>query len=181
MALDIYGFVRDIEYYGFFQYLVPFLICFAILFALLEKTHVFGENKKNLNIGLSLLLSFTILTNTELLDFLNASISNLSLMIILFSVVMLLFMFIMKIGDGDNNKPLRYFALVLAVFATIWALVEAKYFNPYGDFTGAMYHFFWNLEPFMDLIIIVAVIAFFVMIIKVTGKKEKEIKIPLRY
>ncbi|MBT3690952.1 hypothetical protein HOG16_01775, partial [Candidatus Woesearchaeota archaeon] len=154
MALDIYGFIRDIEYYGFFQYLVPFLICFAILFALLEKTHVFGENKKNLNIGLSLLLSFTILTNTELLDFLNASISNISLMIILFSIVMLLFMFIMKVGEG--NTPLRYFALVLAVFATIWALVEAKYFNPYGDFTGAMYTFLYYLEPFIDVIIFLA-------------------------
>jgi hypothetical protein len=171
LALDIYGFIRDIEYYGFFQYLVPFLICFAILFALLEKTHVFGENKKNLNIGLSLLLSFTILTNTELLDFLNASISNISLMIILFSIVMLLFMFIMKVGEG--NTPLRYFALVLAVFATIWALVEAKYFNPYGDFTGAMYTFLYYLEPFIDVIIFLAIIAFFIIIIKATGKKKK--------
>ena len=172
MTLDLYGFLRDIEYYGFFQYLVPFLICFAIIYALLEKTHVFGQDKRNLNIGLSLLLSFTILTNTELLDFLNASISNLSLMIILFSVVMLLFMFIMKIGEGEENKSLRYVAFVLAIFATIWALVEAKYFNPYGDFTGALYHFWWNLEPFLDLIIICVVL--FVIYQLFFKKKKKE-------
>ena len=170
MALDIYGFIRNIEYYGFFQYWVPFLISFSIIFALLEKTQVFGQNKKNLNIGLSLLLSFSILTNTELLDFMNVAISNISLMIILFAVVMLLFMFVMKIED----TAMRIVAVVLAVFATIWALVEAKYFSPYGDFTGAMYTFLYYLEPFIGVIIILAIITFFVFIIKYSGKKEKK-------
>ncbi len=180
MALDIHGFIRNIEYYGFFQYLVPFLISFAIIFALLEKTKVFGQNRKNLNIGLSLLLSLTILTNTELLDFLNVAISNLSLMIILFAVVMLLFIFIMKIGEsgGGENNSFKYIAIILAIFATIWALVEAKYFSPYGDFTGTIYTFLYYLEPFIDIIIFVAIIVFFVFIIKYAGsKKEKGFKI----
>jgi hypothetical protein len=168
LALDVYGFIRNIEYYGFFQYLVPFLISFSIIFALLEKTHIFGQSKKNLNIGLSLLLSLTVLTNTRLLDFLNATISNLSLMIILFAVIMLLFMFVMQIED----TTMKIVAIILAGFATIWALVEAKYFSPYGDFTGAVYTFLYYLEPFVDIIIFLAIITFFILIIRYTGKKK---------
>ncbi|HIH38891.1 hypothetical protein J4460_02450 [Candidatus Woesearchaeota archaeon] len=43
--------IKSAVSFGFYDILLPFLLYFILIFALLQKVRVFGEEKKNLNIG----------------------------------------------------------------------------------------------------------------------------------
>ena len=43
-------FVRSLERWGIADILLPFLLVFVIVYAILQKTHILGQDKKNLNV-----------------------------------------------------------------------------------------------------------------------------------
>ncbi len=60
MAIEFGEIIRELERFQIVDMLI-FLLIFTILFAVLEKTKVLGESKKNLNVGFSLLFSLVVL------------------------------------------------------------------------------------------------------------------------
>ena len=45
---------------GFVDVLLPFLLIFTVIFAVLEKTKILGEGKRNLNVGLSFIFALLV-------------------------------------------------------------------------------------------------------------------------
>ncbi len=128
MVFDLYTFFGSLSQFGFFQYAVPFLIAFMILFAILEKTNVLGSNS-TLHGILAILLSLSLMTNDRLLEYMNSYLSNLTLAIIFLAIMALILMFAL----GIENRWLKFFVVIFAIFAVLWALVEASWFSPYGN------------------------------------------------
>ncbi len=52
--------IYTLESYGFTDILLPFLLIFTILFAILQKTQILGEGKKNFNVIVSLVISLLV-------------------------------------------------------------------------------------------------------------------------
>lgn len=48
---------RTLEDMGFVDVVLPFLLIFAVIYAVLQKTHILGEGKKNLNAVLAVVIS----------------------------------------------------------------------------------------------------------------------------
>ena len=48
-AFRLEGFFRDLEKWGVIDVMLPFLLIFVVIYATLQKTHILGESKKNLN------------------------------------------------------------------------------------------------------------------------------------
>ena len=89
----IYG----LEQYGLTDVLLPFLLIFAVVFAILQKVKIFGKDKKNINVILSLVIGLLVViphvTNSyppgqDVVEIMNSAIPNIS--IILIAIVMLL-------------------------------------------------------------------------------------------
>jgi hypothetical protein len=89
----IYG----LEQYGLTDVLLPFLLIFAVVFAILQKVKIFGSDKKNINVILSLVIGLLVViphvTNSypegqDVVEIMNKAIPNVS--IILVAIVMLL-------------------------------------------------------------------------------------------
>ena len=89
----IYG----LEQYGLTDVLLPFLLVFAVVFAVLQKVKIFGGGKKNINIILSLVIGLLVViphvTNSyppgqDVVEIMNSAIPNVS--VILIAIVMLL-------------------------------------------------------------------------------------------
>lgn len=89
----IYG----LEQYGLTDVLLPFLLVFAVVFAILQKVKIFGSGKKNINVILSLVIGLLVViphvTNSyppgqDVVEIMNSAIPNIS--IILIAIVMLL-------------------------------------------------------------------------------------------
>jgi hypothetical protein len=140
----------------FQEFILPFLLIFAISFAILEKTKVLGEDKKTVNAIVSFVLGLVFVTAV----FPKAVITNLvlflSVALIVVFVVMLLWGFITE-GDAQFKvtKGMKWF-LIFGVgagllFLLIWTLkVQTGFFDwiPERDWTGP----FWTNLLFVIVI-----------------------------
>ena len=59
-ALKLEGFVRTLEGWGLTDVLLPFLLIFVIVYAVLQKTKILGEAKKNLNVVVAVIVGLLV-------------------------------------------------------------------------------------------------------------------------
>jgi len=91
---DIIEFFGDI---GLYDVVLPFLLVFAIVFAILEKTKVFGQEeiqgqkytRKNINAIVSFVMAFLVVASAELVEILNI-VSSYTVILLMLSVLFLL-------------------------------------------------------------------------------------------
>ncbi len=140
----------------FQEFILPFLLIFAISFALLEKYAILGKDKKTINAIVSFVLGLVFVTAV----FPKAVITNLvlflSVSLIVVFVVMLLWGFITE-GDAQFKvtTTMKWFLIIgMAVgllFLIVWTLkVQTGLFNwiPERDWTGP----FWTNLLFIIVI-----------------------------
>lgn len=76
---------------GMYDVILPFLLVFAIVFAILEKTKVFGVDtiegkeytKKNINAIIAFVMSFLVIASSQLVAIINEALANIVLLLIL--------------------------------------------------------------------------------------------------
>jgi hypothetical protein len=168
-AYDLLNFLQN---YGFFEYVVPFLISYLIVFAILEKTGVFGKSKTTMNMVLAVLLAFTVVANDNILRFMNQYLSNITVGLIFLSVAVLVFMSILDV----KNRALQFFAIIFAIATVLWALFETEYFynsSGSGVFFGGFQQFLLYIKPFMQELFIFLAIALVLAIPILRGSRNK--------
>jgi hypothetical protein len=84
---------------GLYDVILPFLLVFTIVFAILEKTKIFGlgqdadgneTTKKNLNAMFAFVSAFLVIASTKLVSVINEAVANIVLLLILAICFMLL-------------------------------------------------------------------------------------------
>ena len=122
------------------SFVYPFLIVFFIVFAVLEKTKIFGEDKKQLNALLAFVIGLIFVSAVFPKMVVENMILFLSVALVIMFVVLLLWGFIFaKEGGGVDFNPRMKWALFAVVtlaiiFAVLWAF----------GVTGSVYDFFFN-------------------------------------
>jgi len=90
------SFLRTMDTWGLTDVLLPFLLIFTLVFAVLQKTKILGEDKKNFNVVIALVMSLTVVIphasggyplNYDPVNIINAFLPGISLVIV--AVVML--------------------------------------------------------------------------------------------
>jgi len=93
------GFIRSLERVGFVDVLLPFLLVFTIIFAILEKTKILGEGKRNMNVGIALIFALIVViphitgnfpAGYDPVQIINAALPSVSLVIIAIVSLMIL-------------------------------------------------------------------------------------------
>lgn len=128
---DFYSLIYDLQDSGFINVVMPFLLVFTIIFAILEKTKLLGlegqNPKTNINAVLALVISFIFISNTDLGEIIRTYISNIGLLIIIALLALILFGLLgVNVGEGFRGIPLLI-TVILAVFGIIWALKDQTY------------------------------------------------------
>ncbi|MBI2660406.1 hypothetical protein HYX07_04550 [Candidatus Woesearchaeota archaeon] len=59
-ALKLEGFVRTLESWGLTDVMLPFLLIFVIVYAILQKTKILGEARKNLNVIIGIVVALLV-------------------------------------------------------------------------------------------------------------------------
>ena len=59
-ALRLDGFMRSLDNWGLTDVMLPFLLIFVIIFAILQKAKILGEGKKNLNVIIALVVALLV-------------------------------------------------------------------------------------------------------------------------
>jgi hypothetical protein len=155
MAGDLSSLVMDLESAGVFQYLLPFLLVFTIIFAVLEKTALFGrDNEQNTKTGINavvgLIIGLLVITQWDVVDKMNLFLPKMSLIVVMFVMVLIL---IGTMGVDITHGPRGIFALIMGAGALIgiyWALSR--------DFNLEMPYWITNNQSTIFLVAFVAVV-----------------------
>ncbi len=104
------------------DYLLPFLLVFFILFAVLERTKVFGEGKKQLNALISLVVSLIFITAVQPKLIVGDMMLFFVVAIVIFFVGLLLWGFVSG-GEAKIEGKIKGIFAVVVIVAIIIALL----------------------------------------------------------
>lgn len=129
MALDFESLLAQWESFGVFNILLPFLLMFAITFAILEKIELFGK-KRQINAIISAILGIILVRNQYVVGIINRFLPNVAL----FMIVILMFLLLVGVFMGkheDWSKDWFNYAVGISLIFVVWALSS--------DFVGSIF------------------------------------------
>jgi len=159
--------IYDIYYllggYGLYEFILPFLLVYAIIFAVLEKTGIFSRkiNKDgkditvpntNVNLIISLVIAFVVIANTDIVILINTYISKMAL----FIVILVLFLLTLGVMTGKSPEASKthWWLVIIVLIAAIWALGPTLGFElPY-----AFQHYLYDSNLLILILVIAAVV-----------------------
>src|SRR3989344_8493242 len=156
--------------YEITEVVLPFLLIFTILFAILQQVKIFGDGKKNLNSGLALIISLIAViphytgrypSNYDPVTIINALIPSAAVL----AIAIILLLILMGIWGMEINKG----APAIAIVAIVGVLAYV-----FGVTVG-----WWGVPTFAinwwddDLVVLVVVILVFGIIISLITADEK--------
>lgn len=174
------------ETLGIYDVVLPFLLVFSLMFAILEKTKILGLEKKldlrggewkpspemtrkNLNAMISFVVAFLVVASTKLVAIINQTLANVVLLLILS------FCFLLLMGSFAEEKD-KPFALTPG-WATFMKIIMALgifliFFNALGwlDIAYKWVVQNWDTTSFMTLALFVIVV---LIMVGVTGGFER--------
>ena len=143
---------------GVFSYLIPFLLIFAVVFAILDKTKMLssgdnGENRMIISI-IAVSISLLSLQFDFVSEFFAVIFPRFGVGLALFLVVLIfLGFFFHPRGNDDWSHKVAWVGWLVGIGVFIWALASWDEWNSYGGFGG------WFVENVWALIILGIIIA----------------------
>ena len=162
---------------GIYDVVLPFLLTFTVVFAILEKTRVLGTyevegvkySKKNLNAIASFVTALLVVASTKLVSVINKALANIVLLLILIVFFLLLIGAFFKEGEGVFLKEggWRTFFMTLVFIGIVLIFLDAlNWLKPFWDFLSEH----WETQWVASLILLVFIVLF---IYYITKEKEK--------
>jgi hypothetical protein len=123
--LDFNNLVDDFADVGGFDVVLPFLLIFAVTFAILSKINLFGAGKqgRNVNAIVSLILGIFLTSATDAVNLLKDFLPRVS-MIILVLLMLILVVGIFS-GGSEWGGGWLFLGAVVSIIAVLWALGAA--------------------------------------------------------
>lgn len=131
--VDFTGFLGWFESIGGFDFILPFLLIFAIVFAILEQIKLFGA-KRNISAILALIIALFAVIQTDVVLLIQGFIPRVSMIILfIFSVLLLIGIFGVR-AEKFAKLPFGI-AVILSIIGVIWAFGAASGWDvPWGPF-----------------------------------------------
>jgi len=155
MAAGFYDLFMQLQGSGFYEFLLPFLLVFAVIFGILQKSNLFGSGQKGINAVVAIVLGLLITSQFEVVRNLTTFLPRMSYFII---IAMMVLIFIALFAGGEIQ--IHGFALAVVVIAallgTYWALGPAMGFDVP----------FWLTQNWMMIAVLMIVLFLIVVVIK---------------
>ncbi len=129
------NFTNSIDYLvdlGVYDVILPFLLIFSIIFAILEKTLILGKDKTNINIIVSTVIGLLLIVQKGIVETLQVFLPRVSLII----VVLLMGLLVISMVAGKEFKGLKGSVLGIAIFLILIAIVVALVAPTSGESLG---------------------------------------------
>ena len=165
---------------GVYDIVLPFLLVFTIVFAILEKTKLLGigeldgekTTKKNLNAMVAFICAFLVIASTQLVGVINEIVANVVLLLIL-SVC---FMLLVGSFHGDAEFTLKDFpGWIKAMMAIMFIGIAAIFLNAMGwleSVIGLLY--MMDVQWVSSLVFLLLVAGMVGLIIREPSKTKKD-------
>lgn len=127
MSIDLISAFQTIEQWGFYEVLLPFLLVFVLVFAILQRIQLFGPNSKPFNVVISLVIGMLMVRGgqqAQLVEFINNYLPNVSAVVVVF-LGFLIILGLFGVGAGAFKGGLMIAFVVVSLVGGIWALTQA--------------------------------------------------------
>ncbi len=125
MAVDFNFLIRN---EAFFTLVLPFVLIFTIVFAVMQATKILG-GKKNIDAIIGLVFGFLLIRNQTIVTTINTFLPNISLLVVV--ILMILLVIGTFMGHTEWSHGVKGLAAVLAVIVVLW-IFGASYWNRFG-------------------------------------------------
>ncbi len=142
------------------RFIYPFFLIFFVLFAILEKTNIFGDDKKQINALVSLIVSFIFIAAVSPKMIVGNLVLFLSVGLIIMFVILLLWGFVsgseLKAGIFGTNKVLPWIVGVIIVLG-VFVVVSISAGIDFGGILGVIFHSSWSESLWSNILFIVLI------------------------
>lgn len=137
--------------------LLPFILIFTVIFAILQKAKVLGDGKKQIDAIVSLVIALIVITFANAVGIINSLLPFLAVSVVIILILMIL-LGVMSNGDFDSTYPkaLRWVVGGIFMIALVIAVLIA---------TGAWDYLWLNLFYTDGGTTIVTNVVFFIIVI----------------
>lgn len=167
MAFNFYSLLGAWEEAGIFDVILPFLLVFSLVYAVLEKIRILGTGKKARvsNAVVALVSALLVVRNGYIVGLMTRFLPNVAMFLI---VILMLLLILGTFGIGPTKwqqGTLFYAAFVVSVVFVIWALAS----DYLGDWLE-LPKWLWNLDETTKATVLF--VGMFVIIIFLVMKED---------
>lgn len=166
------GVLEFFDQLGIYDVVLPFLLVFTIVFAILDKTKILGVEeiegkkytKKNLNAMVAFVTSFLVVASTRLVSVINQAMANTVLLLLLVVLFLLLVGTFFKEGEEVAlEKRWRTFFMTAMFIGIVLIFLDAlDWLSPFFEFLTNNFETQWVAS----LVLLVFVVLFMYFITK---------------
>lgn len=175
MAIDFVNIFSELEAMGFFDIILPFLLVFTIVFAVINKTQILG-GKRNIDVIIGFVIALLAVRSEFFVELMKSFLPNVAM----FMIVILMFLMMFGIFAGEKKDwtrvPLVLGALISFVFILFALLFD--YTDRYVSFPDWLRDLFYGMDDSTKGIILflgITVIIIWLLVGKKTGGGFKDI------
>lgn len=139
------------------EFVYPFLLVFFIVFAVLEKTKIFGQDKKQLNALLSFVIGLIFVGAVSPKLFVENLILFLAVAIVVVFVILILWGFVTGGEAKFESKSLKIIAGIIIVIAVIVALFLIT--GVWDKVVDVLFKSNWSEDVWTNIVFIVVIAA----------------------
>lgn len=170
---DLTSLIFDLEYYGIFDVILPFLLVFTLVFAVLQRIKLFGDDKKSINIVVALIIGIlTVVPHVtgrypaqyDPVAIINSLLPSVGVL----SVVIILILFLWGMFGGEysgSSVPGIIMVLILLVIGYIFGTTVGWWEAPSQTFGS------WWSSSLSTLVIVILVFGVIIWFITSGDKK----------
>lgn len=176
------GVIGFLDKIGVYDVILPFLLVFTIVFAILEKTKVLGtetiggnvHTKKNLNSMVAFVVAFLVIASTQLVAVISEVMANVVLLLILAVC------FLMLVGVFFGSKEftlegspawVRFFMIFMFIGIVVIFLNALDWLK----YVLAVF-VYWNADWAAGILFVAIILGFMIYIVKEPSSKKEEKK-----
>ncbi len=170
------SFLNDL---GIYDVILPFLLVFTIVFAILEKTKIFGVEKvdghtitrKNANAMTAFVMAFFVIGSSKLVSLINVMASQIFLLLFLIVLFLMLVGVLQKDGEYELDKKWRK-----AMMGAVLLIIIIIFLNALG-WLQQIYDFLvdnWSTEAVSAVILLLLIAIFMFWVTKSPSSKTKK-------
>lgn len=170
-------FFVSLDRVGFTDVLLPFLLIFTVIFAVLDKTKIMGEEKRNMNMAIALIFALLVViphvtgnfpAGYDPVEVINAALPSISLVVVAIIALMIL------IGVFAHDRLLL--GASMPGWVALFSVVTLVYIfgSAAGWWAGGFINWLEDIFGSDALAVVIMVLIFGIIIAFVTGGKERE-------
>lgn len=153
------------------RFILPFLLIFFIVFAILEKTKLFGEGKKQLDALIAFVIGLIFVSVLYPTEIVSNLVLFLTVALVAIFVILLIWGFIF--GDVKEFKPPTWMKVVLAVVAGIAFIIAIIWATGFYDtLAGSLFKQSWSKSFWTNFSFIIVIAIALALVLSQKVKKD---------